>query len=151
MHLPHVMPFARAPLYFFTACTAKRRALLANKEAFECLTEIWKKSLHLDVWSVGRFVLMPDHVHLFAAPSPDAKKRADWIKLWKSVSARRLNPASAGTQPFWQADTFDHILRSGDSYSQKWEYVRMNPVRQGLVGDPAEWPWQGEISQLSFD
>ena len=24
----------------------------------------------------------------------------------------------------WQAEFFDHILRSGESYSQKWDYVK---------------------------
>jgi len=28
---------------------------------------------------------------------------------------------------------FDHILRNDESYSEKWEYVRENPVRAGLV------------------
>jgi hypothetical protein len=28
---------------------------------------------------------------------------------------------------------FDHILRTDESYAQKWNYVRDNPVRAGLV------------------
>jgi REP element-mobilizing transposase RayT len=151
MHLPHGVPFARTPLYFFTACTAGRRPLLANEEAMRCLTDLWTKSCVLDGWNVGRFVLMPDHVHFFASASPDARKRAEWIKLWKSVSARRLTETLGVTAPFWQPDTFDHILRSGVSYSQKWEYMRMNPVRAGLAQKAEEWRSQGEICQLSFD
>jgi putative transposase len=50
----------------------------------------------------------------------------------------------------WQSDTFDHILRSGESYSEKWNYVRMNPVRAGLAAAPEDWPWQGEITPLAF-
>jgi hypothetical protein len=56
----------------------------------------------------------------------------------------RLSP------PFWQADTFDHILRSAKSYSEKWDYVRANPVRSGLTAHPEGWPWQGEIHSLTF-
>ena len=40
---------------------------------------------------------------------------------------------------------FDHVLRSNESYSQKWNYVRENPVRSGLVKSVADWPYQGEI------
>jgi hypothetical protein len=75
MRLPHVIPFARKPIYFFTACTAGRRSLLACKESFDCLQNIWRRSAETDGWIVGRFVLMPDHVHLFASPLPDAKRR----------------------------------------------------------------------------
>jgi putative transposase len=90
MRLPHVTPFAHTPIYFFTACTAGRRRLLANEKSLGRLREIWEKSATLDGWFVGRFVLMPDHTHFFAAPSSEAKSRASWLKMWKSVSARRL-------------------------------------------------------------
>ena len=112
MRLPHVIPFARTPIYFFTACTAARRSLLANATAFACLSDVWGKSAELDGWFVGRFVLMPDHAHFFAAPSSEAKGRGEWIKLWKSVSARRLAKEFNVSTPFWQEDTFDHLLRS---------------------------------------
>jgi putative transposase len=42
-------------------------------------------------------------------------------------------------------------MRSSESYSQKWEYVRNNPVRAGLVAEPEAWPFQGEIAELRFD
>jgi hypothetical protein len=43
---------------------------------------------------------------------------------------------------------FDHVIRHSESYLEKWEYVRQNPVRAGLVNDPNEWSWQGEIASL---
>jgi hypothetical protein len=46
---------------------------------------------------------------------------------------------------FWQPGFFDHLLRTADSYSAKWQYVWENPVRAGLVAQPEEWPYQGEI------
>jgi REP element-mobilizing transposase RayT len=150
MRLPHVTPFARHPIYFFTACTARRRPLLAREESFDCLQNIWKKSAELDGWLVGRFVFMPDHLHLFASPSPEAKSRAQWLKSWKSISSRHLVKTLGLDHPVWQADTFDHILRSAESYALKWDYVRANPIRKGLVARTDDWPWQGEIHSLAF-
>ena len=43
---------------------------------------------------------------------------------------------------------FDHVLRNDESYAQKWEYVRENPVRAGLVAEWHEWPYQGEIALI---
>jgi len=45
----------------------------------------------------------------------------------------------------WQEGFFDHILRNDESMRQKWEYIRQNPVRAGLITDPKDWPYQGEI------
>jgi len=45
----------------------------------------------------------------------------------------------------WEEGFFDHVLRSNESYSQKWNYVRKNPVRAGLVKSVTDWPYQGEI------
>jgi hypothetical protein len=37
------------------------------------------------------------------------------------------------------AEFFDHLLRSEESYDQKWNYVRDNPVRANLAQKAAEW------------
>lgn len=55
---------------------------------------------------------------------------------------------SDGLGRAWQDGFFDHLLRSGESYSEKWNYVRMNPVRAGLVERPEDWPFAGEIEAL---
>ena len=48
-------------------------------------------------------------------------------------------------KPLWQPGFFDHVLRNDESYAQKWEYVRHNPVRAGLADSADEWPYQGTI------
>ena len=40
---------------------------------------------------------------------------------------------------------FDHILRNDESYAEKWNYVRDNPVRAGLVELAENWPYHGEV------
>ncbi|HEX7517484.1 MAG TPA: hypothetical protein VF345_09380 [Chthoniobacterales bacterium] len=50
--------------------------------------------------------------------------------------------------PHWQKGFFDHVLRSGDSYAQKWEYVRDNPVRAGLAKAWRDWPFSGQVHPL---
>ncbi len=150
MRLPHLTPFAKTPLYFFTACIAERKALLASTEVQRILESIWQLSAAHDGWFAGRFLLMPDHVHFFAAPAENAKTRAVWCKAWKSISSRQITTVIGAIPPIWQPDTFDHLLRSAESYSEKWEYVRQNPVRAGLVSDASQWPYQGEIHSLAF-
>ena len=50
----------------------------------------------------------------------------------------------------WQEEFFDHVLRSSESYGQKWDYVKENPVRARLVEKAYDWPFRGEIESLMF-
>lgn len=52
--------------------------------------------------------------------------------------------------PLWQRQCWDTQLRTGESYDAKWDYVRNNPVRKGLVASPDDWPFQGELNVLSW-
>jgi REP element-mobilizing transposase RayT len=133
---------------FVTTCTAGRRPLLAGKIAQDILEEVWVKSAIIDGWFVGQYLLMPDHVHLFAVPALEAKPLAVWMKSWKSISSRRLTARSAFIPPIWQNDYFDHFVRNPDAYRQKWEYVQQNPVRQGLCQQSTAWPFQGTLHDL---
>ncbi len=54
------------------------------------LREIWSRSGEHDGWWVGDYILLPDHVHLFARCEIDAKPLAAWMEMWKSVSSRRI-------------------------------------------------------------
>jgi putative transposase len=99
--------------------------------------------------SVGRYVIMPDHIHLFVAMSESGPTLPKWIKGLRTVLGKQL--LNTGVEkPHWQEGFFDHILRSSDSYGEKWDYVRMNPVRKGLSPTPEDWPFQGELNTLRF-
>ena len=84
---------------------------------------------------------MPDHMHFFAAPFSNGVMLGAWIKATKAFI--RLAAKEHGIN--WQKGFFDHVLRSAESYSEKWEYVRQNPVRAGLVLKPDDWPFLGQI------
>jgi putative transposase len=45
----------------------------------------------------------------------------------------------------WQSGCFHHRVRSWEGAEQKRLYMKMNPVRAGLVASPEDWPFQGEI------
>jgi len=93
---------------------------------------------------------MPDHVHLFARAATDAKPLAQWVETWKSLSSRQLKTQLGLEPPLWQRDYFDRFLRSADNYSEKWDYVAMNPVRKKLCEKPDDWPWKGRLNELRF-
>ena len=136
------------PFYFVTFNTYRRLPLLARPEIHEVFCSFCVRAQEHGV-AVGKYVLMPDHAHLFVALHTDVSLRK-WVKALRSVLGKKLL-ALGVEKPHWQEGFFDHLLRSRESYSQKWDYVRMNPVRAGLSQTPEEWQYQGEIVSLGFD
>ena len=127
-----------------TQVVAKRRSLLTRREAVETMIEAWRCADH---WQVGRYVIMPDHLHFFCAPARfPATPIKQWMAFWRSTSTR--HGPWPDEKPVWQKDFFDRQLRGGESYTQKWRYVRENPVRAGLAPNADAWPWQGEMHPL---
>jgi REP element-mobilizing transposase RayT len=148
MPLAHLDPFARHPLVFLTVCTAQRSSVLANAIAHSILAELWRDSLERNGWCVGRFVVMPDHIHLFAMPAEKPQQLSKWIAVWKAISARQIIAKTGASAPIWQRDHFDRYLRTTESYGKKWDYVCNNPVHAKLVSNSDEWPYQGIIHEL---
>ena len=146
VHLASVERFNTATIIFLTVCTKGRKPILANESVHQLLREAWQIR---PAWLVGRYIIMPDHIHLFCAPSespPIAVRK--WIGFWKSHSARHWPKAEDA--PVWQRHFWDTQLRRGENYSQKWNYVEANPVRAGLVTEAAAWLYQGELNSLSW-
>src|SRR2546425_608767 len=98
------------------------------------------------VW-VGHYVIMPDHIHLFAGFGPESITLSGWMKSLKNAISKTLKNATFRA-PHWQKGFFDHVIRSQESYDQKWFYVRDNPVRAGLVQSAEDWPYTGQICNL---
>jgi REP element-mobilizing transposase RayT len=134
----------KQPVYFITTCVAARRPVLANGAMHEILLAEWKGLRARHGWAVGRHVVMPDHVHFFMMPERDgAKPLSAVIGKWKEWTAKQIMKIDRQAPPFWQPEFFDHLLRSRESRSEKWTYVRENPVRAGLVQRAEDWPFSG--------
>jgi putative transposase len=146
VHQPIVERFNEPEIVFLTVCTEDRKRLLAKSDVAALLMDSWSEAKG---WLVGRYIVMPDHVHLFCAPGgPPARLLKQWVRYWKTLASRGW--PRVGEQPVWQVDFWDTQLRSVAHYDEKWEYVRQNPVRAGLVNDPEEWPHQGELNELRW-
>ena len=136
----------KQPMYFVTTCVAGRRKLLAMPSVHAILHEEWSGLRERHGWSVGRYVIMPDHVHFFIIPLLSRQKTLGaTIGKWKEWTAKRILKLTNESAPLWQPEFFDHLLRSEESFAEKWVYVRENPVRAGLAGDAVDWPYAGAV------
>ncbi len=137
--------FDRQPMYFVTACTADRRPVLACEELAGRLVVCLRNAADATGWWVGRYVVMPDHVHFFCAPYVEARGLSALMKQFKGAMTAEARAAGHHGR-LWQPEFFDHLLRSDESYHAKWLYVRENPVRDGLCATAEERPYQGDLS-----
>ena len=146
--LPHHPPLEYANqsiLIYVTVNVKNRRRLLNRQDTVKTVLDAWKEGNH---WLVGRYAIMPDHIHFFCAPVVRTTTLKQWMQFWQSTATRDW--PRANEKPIWQKDFFDRQLRSGESYSQKWLYLWQNPVVARFCSRPEDWPWQGELNVLSW-
>jgi putative DNA methylase len=85
------------------------------------------------------FAIMPNHVHLLATPAVALSKLT---RSLKGITAKRANEVLTLTgQSFWQAESFDHLIRTQQEFEKVLNYIEENPVRAGLVRKANEYPW----------
>ena len=77
------------PFYFVTFNTYKRQSLLARDEVHAAFCTFSIKAQERNV-AVGRYVIMPDHVHLFAAFPIHGITLPSWVQSLRNVIGKRL-------------------------------------------------------------
>ncbi|MFA5687933.1 MAG: transposase [Kiritimatiellales bacterium] len=144
VHYPPIEQFNKPVILFLTVCTARRRKILAQEPVHQALISAWNSA---EQWHVGRYVIMPDHIHLFCSPGcHNPENVLSWTTYWKRFVSR----ACPELKPMWQRHCWDTQLRRDESYTEKWNYILYNPVRAGLTSTPEEWPFHGIIHHLRW-
>ena len=138
-HLPHMKPgwVDDGSRYFVTInCLRRGVDVLCRQEVARALCESVAVYERLDHWHMWLLMIMPDHVHLIAAFNWQRGLQRT-IAAWKGYHAKQW-----GIE--WQTGFFEHRLRDDAEFVEKASYIRMNPVRKGLVQDPPQWKylWQ---------
>ena len=149
MHPVHHAPIERHNepiIIFLTVCSKGKRPIFAFPDVVEGIVTAWQQAT---TWLVGRYVIMPNHIHLFCAPGlfPHEPLK-QWVRYWKNHASK--NWPRPNEHPIWQRDFWDTQLRRQESYGAKWQYVMQNPVRAGLVKDADVWPFHGELNTLRW-
>jgi REP element-mobilizing transposase RayT len=146
------MLYIEHPIFFVTMRTHDQRCRLADAAMHDALKKFGSEGLQRGCF-MGRYVLMPDHLHLFvkfeATTEGSLAHLSQWVMVLKN-SLSKVWRLQGVVSPHWQKGFFDHVLRSSESYGEKWRYMEQNPVRAGLVTRPEDWPYQGEIYRLEY-
>ena len=100
---------------------------------------IWYNAQVLGHYVLHAFVIMPNHVHLLVTSAVPLPKLT---KSLKGISSKRANAMLARTgRPFWQEETYDHVVRQESEFQIIRSYIEENPVRAGLVSQASQYRW----------
>src|SRR5438093_1152657 len=100
------------PLYFVTISTFRHKAVLANDPIHSAFCAFAAAGEQKDI-ATGRYVIMPDHLHLFLR---GRFVLAQWARMLKLCLGRELRKQQVA-EPIWERGFFDHVLRSDESYA----------------------------------
>src|SRR5713101_6637564 len=130
--LPHILKDNRP--VFVTFGTFKRWELPAKARQLVLECCLREHTMTIDLHAV---VVMPTHAHLLFTPLRNAEgwlvSLPEVMRLIKGRSAHFINRLLNRHGPVWQEESFDHVLRSNESLSEKVNYICQNPVRARLV------------------
>lgn len=93
------------------------------------------------------YVLMPDHVHLLAS-APDADGVPRLMQRLGRKYVRWFNDRHRRTGTLWEGRYRSTVVEPERWLLPAYRYIEMNPVRAGLVPDPAFWAWSSARAHL---
>ncbi len=131
-----------------------RQVCFANEQDFEAYIRGLKDSAKKYKVEIHAWVLMTNHVHLLCTPQKGNAISQMMQSLGRSY-VRYFNQKYKRTGTLWEG-RFKACLVEEESYLlQLYRYIELNPVRAGMVVEPADYYWssyqinaQGKVSTL---
>jgi len=121
--------------FFITSVTAQRRTLFRRTATADLLVDVFLRYREQRKYLLHDFVVMPDHFHALITPASEISlERA--VQFIKGGFSFRLK----SSLPVWQESFTNHRIRDDEDFARHREYIRMNPVRAGLVQRAEDYP-----------
>ena len=146
-------------LHFITCSCYHRQPVLSAPCRRDLLLDTLEEVRQAYRFVVKGYVVMPEHFHLLIS-EPEIGDPSTVMKVLKMRFARRVhkdeshsfanNAKQWGTRAelIWQKRFYDFNVRTDKKRIEKLKYMHRDPIKRGLVNDPAEWPWSSFRSYL---
>ena len=106
------------------------------------IMEICKSSLHFydgTEYKIICYCIMQNHIHFVFELLTEERNVGELMGSIKKFSARRANKILKQNGAFWQAESFDRLVRDEIELYFIIKYVLLNPVNAGLVENWNNW------------
>ncbi|MBI3096845.1 MAG: hypothetical protein HYY93_01160 [Planctomycetes bacterium] len=116
-------------IYFVTFRSRQGELAPSERDVVLSAFKFW----HLKRYWLTVIVVMLDHGHAVLKPLRMAAGGdfpfAKIMQGLKGFTSRQINERRGRRGQFWQAESYDRIVRDEAEFIEKWNYVRVNPVR----------------------
>jgi len=139
-------------MFFFTVVTERRRPILLEPPARQCLRAAMREVQARHPFKITAIVLLANHLHcIWKLPEGDSDFSIRWAcikmlfsKQWLAaggnearVSQSRRSHRERGV---WQRRFWEHTIRDENDLIHHVNYIHYNPVKHGLSRCPHAWP-----------
>ena len=136
-------------LYHVTSRGDRREAIYEDDEDRSRFLEVLAQVVADANWVCHAYCLMGNHYHL-VIETPD-KNLSKGMRQLNGVYTQLSNRRHGRVGHLFQG-RYKAILVDADSYLRELtRYVVLNPVRAGMVAEPAAWPWSSYRATVGID
>ena len=136
--------------FFVTSVTAERRTLFLAERNAELFLQVLFEQREKERCLLHEFVLMPDHFHLLVTPTIKLSLER-LMQFIKGGFSFRHGQMTGSRLEIWQKSfTLRRVMNAAD-YESHAEYIRMNPVKAGLVAQPVNYPYSSANARFAMD
>jgi putative transposase len=132
---------------FITLRAYRRQAPFTRSELSDEIVDTLLAERHRSHCDLYAYCLMPDHLHLVAAPRVEGASVLAFVDRFKGISTRRSWQFGIRGK-LWQPRSYDHVLRDDTNLIEVCAYVLGNPVRAGLVEESSAYRWCGLVDPI---
>jgi len=134
--------------YFITTSAFQKQSLFQTDRIANLFVDVLLGYRAQEKYLLHEFVLMPNHFHLLISPTLSLERALQLIKGGFSFRAKR---ELGFTGEIWEKSYYDRRVRDGEEYCAFRRYIRMNPVKKGLVSVAEEYPYSSARPGLMLD
>ena len=135
--------------FFVTSSTAGKRNLLQSDRAARLLIDVLYSYREQQRYLLHAFVVMPDHFHALITVKEISVERA--VQFIKGGFAFRAGKEMGFRPPVWERGFSETRVNDAEAAAEFSNYIIKNPVRRGLVLNPAEYPYSSAHPGFSLD
>jgi type I restriction enzyme R subunit/putative DNA methylase len=112
---------------------------LRRRDVADLVSAHIRRGAEEGLYELNAWVVMSNHVHLLVRP---LIKSSEALRRIKGRSARAANLLLDRTgEPFWQAESYDHWIRTAEETTRITRYIENNPVSAGFATRAEDYRW----------
>ena len=127
--------------YFLTFCTYDRLSHFTDADAVSLVLSQTQRAAGEQSFAIPAYCFMPDHVHMLVEGLSESSDLNVFIKMAKQYAGYYFSQRFR--RRLWQPYVYEHVVRDDEQSETIVEYIVGNPLRAGLVKNPAAYPFVG--------